>query len=350
MSVILNSDQPLSKSGMLTQSMSCSSVQPPTTESLTRGLTVMLCDSLQKDGEVAILDREPNVYASTFPSETVTCDFSDKRGIQLFCKYGTSYVSVISGHRRGVPYEVEIYSKVLSMRKGSTSSFYGSYTDETTGITWLVTEYCQKSVRLDLIPQADAPQSMEAAARWLGKFHAENEVVASNSPTSFLNIYDVDHLLLWKSKLMLIQEHFKQTFPWLTDLFEHFVAFLISFMPSTPTVVHGEFYPSNILNHDGQVKVVDWESAGTGTGEMDLVALTQAWPEHIVHRCESVYQEARWPHDQPAHFDKILIAARLYFHFKQLFYWIEFQPDRPIRETWLFQELHVAGQRLGLLS
>jgi thiamine kinase-like enzyme len=57
------------------------------------------------------------------------------------------------------------------------------------------------------------------------------------------------------------------------------------------TVLHGEFYASNVLvasdpgptplgqNSAARVAPVDWELAATGTGLSDLAALVSGWPE-----------------------------------------------------------------------
>jgi aminoglycoside phosphotransferase (APT) family kinase protein len=42
---------------------------------------------------------------------------------------------------------------------------------------------------------------------------------------------------------------------------------------TTCTLVHGDFYPSNIVVAGERIAVVDWELAGIGAGELDLAAL-----------------------------------------------------------------------------
>ena len=42
---------------------------------------------------------------------------------------------------------------------------------------------------------------------------------------------------------------------------------------ATPTLVHGDFYPSNIVVADDRIAVVDWELAGIGPAVLDLAAL-----------------------------------------------------------------------------
>ena len=44
-------------------------------------------DRLEKPGRT-ILDRQPNTYTSTFPSEIVRCRSAMGRELRFFCKYG----------------------------------------------------------------------------------------------------------------------------------------------------------------------------------------------------------------------------------------------------------------------
>ena len=63
-----------------------------------------------------------------------------------------------------------------------------------------------------------------------------------------------------------------------------------SFSRKRETVIHGEFYPKNVLIHDGIVCPIDWESTAISVGEIDLAALTENWSEEIVQQCKIEYQ------------------------------------------------------------
>jgi thiamine kinase-like enzyme len=116
---------------------------------------------------------------------------------------------------------------------------------------------------------------------------------------------------------------------------------------SSPTIIHGEFYPHNVLLSDGQIYPIDWESAAIAAGEIDLSALTEAWrPEHR-RQCELAYQEARWGRAAPAEFERALAAARLYLCFR----WMGEQPGWTLgaghREY--FDRMQISGEQLGLI-
>ena len=82
---------------------------------------------------------------------------------------------------------------------------------------------------------------------------------------------------------------------------------------SARTLIHGEFYPRNILLDDGRVYPVDWETASIGPGALDLASLIEGWPKPVREDCERAYTKARWPSDVPADFTAELTAAHLYW-------------------------------------
>jgi Phosphotransferase enzyme family len=316
----------------------------PNLQTLTVGLTSILRSHGSTNGQVTILDRQPNIRASTFPSEIVTCRFDDGSELRLFCKYGRS-PDVFKG---GVPYEAEVYRHVLQPSRASTSTFYGAYEDMTTGDTWLILEYLDNSLRVHRIPGLKRAAAMTLAARWIGQFHAINEALFSGAPMPSLITYDAEYYLGWVHRTSLQAGHFHQRFPWLTTLCERFEELVAPLLASPQTVIHGEYYPVNVLFRGGTVCPIDWETAAVAAGEIDLAALTSGrWSAEVVRKCELEYQRTRWPEGSPADFEQTLCAARLYLHFR----WLG-RPNWTIHAKSLhhFEQLRSAGERLGLIG
>jgi hypothetical protein len=74
----------------------------PNIQELAVGLTSVL------GSQATILDRQPNTYASTFPSEVVRCQPANGSELRLLCKYGADHSNSLSGrtgHKGGFPYE-----------------------------------------------------------------------------------------------------------------------------------------------------------------------------------------------------------------------------------------------------
>jgi hypothetical protein len=312
---------------------------------------------------VTIIDRQPNISA-TFPSEIVRCRLGNGHDLRLWCKYGADHgtsLSTITGHKGGVPYEAAVYRHVLLTPQTTTPKFYGAYRDVNTGHTWLILEYLNDSVRLHQTREPSA--AMGLAARWIGRFHNATEERLSGASMRFLTRYNAEYYLGWARRTSLLANHLGQRFAWLPILcgrFEDVVALLCA---SPSTIIHGEYYPKNILFRDGTVYPVDWESAAVAAGEIDLAALTENWGAEIARQCELEYQRVRWPTGSPANFEERLCAAQIYLQFRWLCH-----ENRDIitrkgpgveRSDWsheakgnLFrlEQLRSLGERLGLIG
>src|SRR4051812_31391750 len=144
----------------------------PDLQTLTSGLTSVLRNHGSTYGQVTIVDRQPNIYATSSPSEVVTCRVDDGSELRLFCKYAAARRHNVYGHRGGVEYEAEVYRHLLRPSQASTPTFYGAYKDISTSDTWLILENLDKSMRVGKTPE---PAAMSLAARWIGRFHGANK-------------------------------------------------------------------------------------------------------------------------------------------------------------------------------
>ncbi len=314
----------------------------PPTESLVRALTVAFdCSEAEC---VTVLDRRPNTYASTYASEIVTCLMSDSNEIRLFCKYGSRPHDTVYGHRAGVPYEAAVYEQVLRSCPMSALHLYGEYRHPNSDETWLFLEYLDDGVWVDKTLEKG---SMELAARWLGRFHTLNEARASRDALAFLKRYDLDFYLGWARRTAKFAAGLHFRVPWLVNVCAEFEDLASCLVDSPPTVIHGEFYPQNILYQRQTVYPVDWESAATAAGEIDLASLTEDWSRDIAQQLEREYINTRWPCGAPGHFHQMLKIARMYTQFRWL-------GDRPEWTTdghclWRFEALRAAADELGLI-
>jgi thiamine kinase-like enzyme len=119
-------------------------------------------------------------------------------------------------------------------------------------------------------------------------------------------------------------------------------------VPNKRTVIHGEYYPKNILYQKGVVRPVDWQTAAIAAGEIDLASLTLNWPVETVLECEREYQRARWPKYTNEDFRQVLGAARLYLRLCFLQSHHEWRKARGDMSPH-FEQLRAEGERLGLL-
>jgi thiamine kinase-like enzyme len=120
------------------------------------------------------------------------------------------------------------------------------------------------------------------------------------------------------------------------------------------TVIHGEFYPSNILvdesTPDGRVSVIDWEMAAVGPAVTDVAALTagqlgsseqealvasylSARPDDGVETSESFGSDA-------------LTCARLQFAVQWMGWSRDWSPPEEQRHDWLAEAVGL-GETMG---
>jgi hypothetical protein len=289
------------------------------------------------DGPVTVLDRQPTAYASSSPSEIVSCGLEGGRVLQLYCKHAACHGDDDYDHRGDRSYEAMVYREVLEPLRTSTPAFYGSHTDPSTGESLLVIEYLGSCPRVN---ETAEPGAMLQAARWIGRFHASHE---GRLPQAPLRAYREAYYLGWAERTVEFAGPLHRRFSWLGGFCRGFKQVAQSLLAPPQSVIHGEYYPHNILFRDGIVRPIDWESAAIAPGEIDLASLTDRWPEEIVQACEQEYRAARWPDGGPLGFGRRLAAARMYQHLRWL-------GDRPVwtgdeRLRWRFEQLERLVER-----
>ena len=115
-------------------------------------------------GDIEVLDRRKNVYASTFPSEILTCRFPDGRIERFLVKSSSGRDHSAFGHRGGVRYEAMVYRQVVEPSGLTAPRYYGEISN---GESAVVLQYLDGAVNAEeYIPVQDA---LEQAAAWAGR-------------------------------------------------------------------------------------------------------------------------------------------------------------------------------------
>ncbi len=320
----------------------------PDLQAITRGLNAALHSGEQTGDAVTILAREPNPHASTYPSEILTCQFAGGREVRMLCKYAAERTQWAYGHRGGVAYEAEVYRQVLGPLAVSAPRFYGLQEDPLSGETWFFLEFMDNSVQVRYSQdRALDRQLMYAAARWLGAFHRVNQSRIPPASLPFLHRHDAEYYLGWAERTSQLAGPLHQRFPWLSSLCERFETVVDGLLEPPAIIIHGEYYPDNILFREGIIYPVDWESTAIGIGEIDFASLTENWPAKVIERCQSEYLQARWPEEVPAGFARRVDLSSLYWRFR----WLGERAEWTLEEKsrWRFDHLREIGERLGLI-
>ena len=243
-------------------------------------------------GSVVRLSRRPWEYASSAPLELVVAVTNDCREYSLVLKHlGPRHVT--AQVRRVKPAfvvdprrEIEIYRRLLAP-SGIGATLVGSKIDPATDSYWLLLEYVPGCRLFEVGDDA----AWTATAHWLGAFHdrvARLDTAALRQPARLIEC-DRASYRLWIDRALRFfaaegpsrSRHDGTALRWLAERYDHVIDRLLS-LPLT--VVHGEFYPSNVIITGAPDGVrpcpIDWETASIGPGVLDLAALMAGeWSE-----------------------------------------------------------------------
>jgi len=232
------------------------------------------------------LERHPSSYRSSFNLEELDLWLDDGMTLQMVLK-DLSRQSLSEDARRIKPTflydplrEIEIYRTILASDPMGSAICYVTFVDPSLDRYWLVLE---KVPGLELYQVGDLALWQQAAV-WLARFHtrfAQNSW-KDDASAAHLLIYDRDYYWLWMRRAKDFMAGARSpgiqrtygTIDWLSQRFGKVIDRLMT-LPRT--LIHGEFYASNVLVHkqENNVRVcpIDWEMAALGPGLIDLAAL-----------------------------------------------------------------------------
>lgn len=286
-----------------------------------------LSSLLLGEGSLAeIKSREKFVEQGTYPIELVTCRMGDSRELVLFCKYLAGGGPNNHGHRGGVAYEAKVYSEIISKISLPAIKYFGSREISEKNELIIVLEFIGKNLRFAYSKEKDV---LQKAATWIGAFHGLFE---ENHP-DFIKKYDKDYYNHWLNWFKELAKPFYHEFPVIQELIRHFEENMEMLLSVSHTLIHGEYYPRNVLIKNGIIYPVDWESTAIAPGEMDLASLIELWDKVSVDGAKESYLKARWPNGNysRADFEQRLAICRIYLFFR----WCPFRLEK---SAWIRNE------------
>ena len=168
-----------------------------------------------------------------------------------------------------------------------------------------------------------------AVAQWLSRLHGR---FAAETPTNNRLIrYDGPYFRLWPERV-------RHAHPALAQALTGYERVIEILTAEPRTLVHGEFYASNVLVAEERIAVVDWETAGIGPGVLDLAALVTGWPDEQRASIIAGYGEVP---------DAALAAAELHLAIQWLGWSLGWTAPPEHARDWLNEAL-AAAKRLGL--
>jgi len=287
---------------------------------------------------VEIVDRQ-RVNLGTAPKEIVTYRNDEGDLIRVFCKYAAGETHLSHGARGGLAYEAGVYRTVVDRLPLTTPRLIAVKPDPPEDVACLVIELIDGR-------RLNTAEGLVRAASWCGAFHAAaGELLAAESELP-LTRYDVDYYVGWARRTEEFADEFPSRPPWLKQLCRGYPDAIERVLDSPPTVIHGEFYPHNILvTQDDRTYPVDWESAAIAPGVFDVATLTQGWPDDDAGACFDAYCAARWSAGRPPDFAELLDTA----HIHTIMRWMGDRREWTGPTAHYLPRLEALGTKLGLI-
>jgi thiamine kinase-like enzyme len=229
--------------------------------------------------------------------------------------------------------EPGVYRALLPQAPAGPPDFFGAVLEAER--RWLFVEWVEGRELF----QVGERELWEEAARWLARFHVAlaPEVERDREEVRLLD-HDAAFYRRWMERAGEFGDD--PRIRWLAERHEGVVEAMLE-LPRT--VIHGEFYASNVLVSDARVAPVDWELTAVGLGLSDLAALVSGWPEDDRAAIAAAYAETP---DAPAFSSRDLDLARLQVAIQWLG-WAPpaWEPPQGQRHDWLGEAIELAERR-----
>jgi hypothetical protein len=228
--------------------------------------------------------RQVSDYSSSYLLEELDVDVTGRGELKLMFKDLSRRALLIDASRNKPAFcddslrEIETYRKILQRQQLGTATFYGAVVNEKAGRFWL---FLERLAPIHLWQMGEFAV-WERVAAWLAHAHLTLMDPGGRVSTHLLR-HDRNFYNQWIHRA---QEFVRQrdqspgrkatgSIDHIADNYDYVVERLLN-IPHT--IIHGEFYPSNILveNYETdalRVCAVDWEMAAHAPGLIDLAAL-----------------------------------------------------------------------------
>lgn len=334
---------------------------PPKTVEIRDALTAVLTATRTPGLPVKDIQRQASPYASTYPLEELRVALSGGSVLDVMFK-DLSPSSLSEAARRAKPdflfnprREIETYRHLLADNCLGTAGCYGSLVDPNSDRYWL---FLERVPGEELYKIGDFCVWKRVAA-WLAGMHrnyADRRRSNSLQLSSQWLEFNADHYRHWMRRALQSTAENQRRLRQLAERYETVINRLAA-LPTT--ILHGEFYPSNILiesNRSGlRICPIDWEMTAIGPALVDLAALVSGnWSE--AQRTELALAYYRSSETMMTHTfatEEAFLAAlddcRLHVAIQWLGWSSDWTPPAAHARNWLDDALQLA-YKIGCLS
>ncbi len=309
--------------------------------------------------KIANLARRPWEYRSSFALESLRVSLGSRGELAIMFK-DLSWNALTPEARQAKRYasynplrEIAVYEQALRSRPGYSPPYYGAVVQPERDRYWLFIEQV-KGVELYQIGDFDV---WKHVARWLAEMHTNLQAAVQLQAElrARLVMHDAAAQELWFERACQSVERRCGAGAGrrLREMSKLLPRLNRALSARRPTLIHGEFYPANVLVEpvadSWRVCAIDWEMAGAGSGLLDLAALVVGrWSEEQQVALASSYYEAvrltgeEWLTEE---FFQTLDCCRWYIALRWLGWSEEWSAPPDHAHDWR-EEAMSAGQRL----
>jgi Ser/Thr protein kinase RdoA (MazF antagonist) len=299
-----------------------------------------------------LIRRRPSDYRTSFPLEELQLKLEDGSELRLAFKR-LEWDALTDEARLAKPEflhdparEPAVYAELLASAAPGAPSYFGSVIEPEAGRYWLFVEWVEGRE----LYQVGDRELWQAVAAWLGTMHLCCSELSANGECAQLLDYDRAHYRRWIDRACAFaaapgrQPAYRRSIEWLVPRYEAASEELLA-LPRT--VVHGEFYASNVLVAGDpaapRIAPVDWELAASAPGVIDLAALVSGgWSEEDRGAIAAAYRTTAGPFSPSP---RELALARLFVAVQWLG-WADpsWSPPPGQRQNWLGEALSLAEE------
>ena len=229
-------------------------------------------------GAVARLERRPCAYRTSYELDELDVELEDGTALRLMLK-SLSRGALDQAARRAKPEflhdplrEIEVYRTLLASSDLGTPRFHGAVVAPERDRYWLLIE----NVAGEVLWQVGELEVWQEAARWLAVLHHRWAGRDLGAAEGHLLRFDAGFYRSWMRRALDFAD--AEARARLEPLAAGYDAVAERLAAEPVTLVHGEFYASNVLIQRGgggvRVAPIDWENAARAGGLVDLAALT----------------------------------------------------------------------------
>jgi hypothetical protein len=300
---------------------------------------------------IAHLARRVSGYRTSFALEELEVFLEDGRHLQIIWK-NLHHHSLDETARHVKPEfllsparEIEMYRQILMPHRLSTPSFYGAVVRPEEDRYWL---FLERVAGRELYQIGDF-RIWQQVARWLAGMHSQfREQVDLFQRDVPLIVHDSSFYRQWMTRACEFAAGTKAAIE-IERLAERHNQVIERLLALERTLLHGEFYASNILvvpqANSLRVCPVDWEMAAVGPGLQDLGALIAGhWSEEEKRELASAYYSAlpmprEWSWEE---FLEALDYCRLQIAVQWLGWSPDWSPPPEHAQDWLCEAISLA--------